>query len=124
MLSKEDALRQTAQMWKWLAENSTMSKTDYFKENGIPHDMRPENYCYCCQYALEQYAKPVEKMNEWICIYCPIPNWGGTDCEAFHSPYSDWINAVNNLDAAASKKAALAIVALAEKQLLVLNNDK
>ena len=136
MLTKVEALKKTAEMWKWLSEHPQKTKTDYFTHEAI--FPRPTCLCYCCQYAKEKYAQehnlnvvPVHGMNREICEFCPISDWGGdkkdyncAPCEEYGSPYQAWRHNVTaylvtgESNAVKSKKtAALNVADLASKQL-------
>ena len=140
---KIEALENTAEMWKWLAENPLCSKRDYFNYKSIPLADRPQCLCYCCQYALERFLavnkvniENIESMNKDICCFCPIPDWQGDEennpsCEAHHSPYKIWLEAIYDYADGEedveklkkfAKEAALDIVELVNEQLAQISN--
>ena len=139
---KIEALKNTAEMWKWLAEHPLCSKRDYFNFKKISLADRPQCLCYCCQYALEKFViankvniEDIKSMNKDICCFCPIPDWQGDEennpsCEAHHSPYKIWLGTINDYEDGEedveklkkfAKEAALDIVELASEQLTIIS---
>lgn len=70
-------------MWNWIADetekrNKTVNKWEYFEDNLIPVDDRPEADCYLC-----------EIVGDHGCECCPV-NWGFRYCGCDGSPYHLW----------------------------------
>lgn len=87
-MTREQAIVEHRQMWRWLAENPSKDKHDYLRAKGI-NENELELRCFLCTYAAAE-KKRAEGIR-W-CAYCPL-DWGGRGCdEPEHSLYGEWAN--------------------------------
>ncbi|MCI5891797.1 MAG: hypothetical protein MRZ66_00100 [Clostridiales bacterium] len=68
-LTKAQTIAEHRKMWHWIADETKKQgrkvwKDEYFEAMNIPLENRPDNECYCCDYA------------NCECTECPI-EWGG-----------------------------------------------
>ena len=84
-LTKIEALRLTAELWGWLAEDGQRRKMDWPKWKQYPP---PYNHCFLCEYA-GQRQRNTDKQ---ICYFCPLRGkWGAANlCSWEGSPYRTW----------------------------------
>lgn len=113
MLSKKKAIKEGYKMWKWLGENPSASKLEYFRINSI----KPVHLqCFACEYALKPGGDGY--LNCSKCFLLPL--WGNNDGSYYLcgvssvSPYKKWYKA-NNLN---ERRRYAKIIAYFHKKLM------
>ena len=86
MLKKEKTLKKHIEMWDWMAETGSWSKSDYFRHKNMTRNI-PDSYNYCCEYTLDELGGcDCEK-----CLLYANVNSKNNACCAENSPYMKWI---------------------------------
>jgi hypothetical protein len=107
-LTKEEALQRCKKQWLWAAKTG-QHKSYYPFEDGYP-----DCYCYACEYD--------EQNDHNFCDESCIVPWPGDGCCDEKSPYFAYLAA--DSDSKEAKEAALAIVALCDKALEALHEER
>lgn len=106
--NKKEAVRLHRELWRWLAENSDRTKSEWPGWKNFP---RVKNHCFLCEYAQEKQAQAKEKSTRlrhmFLCFWCPA-DWGVDRCEDPHSCFANWklVQLVSKEQAAYAKQVA------------------
>lgn len=94
-MTKQEAIDNHRQMWRWIAEKTrerrkAVDKIDYFYETG-QMDVKPKFSCWCCEYARSVCNNDnIVGGHRAYCYLCPI-QWIGDNCTADTSEYHMWL---------------------------------
>lgn len=115
-LTREQTIAEHRKMWNWIAEEclrrkEKVEKTDYFIHSGYSFSHFPNNFCWCCEYYV-QNRNPKKNIKISNCIrLCPIEFEGGY-CTSLESSYTGYIDTEDYMEA---EKYARTIANLPER---------
>jgi hypothetical protein len=144
-LTLEKALEYTAEMWRWLAANPNMFKSEWPGWNrwqnpghSVGFDVAV-NDCFCCQYVLDITQPEANRLDrsKLDCSHCPLLNlWEkqsgrryGTDafggaCEAVKTAFDTWKEYYDDHDVRTEAATSIANAAQAELDKLRLRKAR
>lgn len=121
-MTKEQALRETAELWRWLARFPLLGKEDW------PGWARKKPRCYhcaCCEfvYRKSEYEPECATGEDGMQLsLCPLNNAWPNGCLMGTSPFLKWW--YNEGKERVRRKAALQIVRACERELRKIKGKK